>query len=82
MTGYGVTRTYVARRDLRSASAPTRQDFRSLMDTARAAAAELAADREIEVTQRGDVVDIAQARGPIRLRRRRGQDSAPGMGDL
>jgi hypothetical protein len=52
------------------------------MDTARAAAAELAADREIEVTQRGDVVDIAQARGPIRLRRRRGQDSAPGMGDL
>jgi hypothetical protein len=40
------------------------------MDTARAAAAELVADGEIEVTQGGVVVDIAQARGPIRLRRR------------
>jgi hypothetical protein len=46
-------------------------DFRPLMDTARAAAAELVADGKIEVTQRGEVVDIAQARGPIRLRRRR-----------
>jgi hypothetical protein len=45
-------------------------DFRPLMETARAAAAELAADGEIEVTQRGEVVDIAQVRGPIRLRRR------------
>jgi hypothetical protein len=47
------------------------QDFRPLMDAARAAAAELVADGEIEVTQRGVVVDIAQARGPVRLRRRR-----------
>jgi hypothetical protein len=47
------------------------KDFRPLMDTARAAAAELVADGEIEVTQRGETVDIAQARGPIRLRRRR-----------
>jgi hypothetical protein len=39
------------------------KDFRPLMDMARAAAAEL--------TQRGEVVDIAQARGPIRLDRRR-----------
>ncbi len=46
------------------------KDFRPLMDTTRAAAAELVADGEIEVTQRGEVVDIAQARGPIRLRRR------------
>jgi Protein of unknown function (DUF3253) len=45
-------------------------DFRPLMDSVRAAAAELVADGEIEVTQRGEVVDIAQARGPIRLRRR------------
>ncbi len=45
-------------------------DFRPLMVTARAAAAELAADGEIEVTQRGEVVDITRARGPIRLRRR------------
>lgn len=45
-------------------------DFHELMDTARAAAAELAAAGEIDVTQRGEVVDVAQARGPIRLRRR------------
>ena len=45
-------------------------DFRPLMDSARAAAAELVADGEIDVTQRGKVVDIAHARGPIRLRRR------------
>ncbi len=43
--------------------------FRPLMDAARAAAAELVAAGEIEVTQGGEVVDIAQARGPIRLRR-------------
>lgn len=46
------------------------KDFRPLMDRTRAAAAELVADDEIEVIQRGAVVDIAQARGPIRLRRR------------
>jgi hypothetical protein len=32
------------------------------------------ADGEIEITQHGQVVDIAQARGPIRLRRKPGQD--------
>jgi hypothetical protein len=42
------------------------------MPAARAAAGDLVGTGEIEVTQRGDVVDIAQARGPIRLRRRRG----------
>jgi uncharacterized protein DUF3253 len=45
-------------------------NFRPLMDAARAAAAELVAEGRIEVTQHGEVVDIAQARGPIRLRRR------------
>ncbi len=48
------------------------KDFRPLMDSARAAAAELVDAGEIEVTQRGEVVDIAQAHGPIRLRRRSG----------
>jgi hypothetical protein len=33
------------------------KNFRPLMDTARAAAAELVADGEIEVTQRGEVVE-------------------------
>jgi Protein of unknown function (DUF3253) len=53
-----------------AARAVAAADFRPLMDTARAAAAELVADGEIEVTQRGEVVDLARARGPIRLRRR------------
>jgi hypothetical protein len=39
------------------------------MDVVRAAAAELAAERRIDVLQRGVVVDIAAARGPVRLRR-------------
>lgn len=47
-------------------------DWRELMPAARAAAARLVAAGEIEVTQHGDVVDLASARGPIRLRRRPG----------
>jgi hypothetical protein len=54
-----------------AARAVAAANFRPLMDTARAAAAELVAEGEIEVTQGGEVVDIAHARGPIRLRRRR-----------
>ncbi len=44
--------------------------FRPLMDDARAAAAQLVDEGVIEVTQRGEVVDLAAARGPIRLRLR------------
>ena len=55
-----------------AARAVAGEDFRPLMDDARAAAAELVAQGEIVVTQRGEVVDIEQARGPVRLRRRRG----------
>jgi hypothetical protein len=39
------------------------------MDAVRDAARELVAEGEIEVTQRGEVVDLDAARGPIRLRR-------------
>ena len=46
------------------------RDWRPLMDDARAAAARMAARGEIEVTQKGERVDPAAARGPIRLRRR------------
>jgi hypothetical protein len=42
--------------------------FRPLMPLVRDAAADLVADGELEVTQRGEVVDLATARGPIRLR--------------
>src|SRR5438128_958261 len=45
-------------------------DFRPLMPAVRAAAADLVDAGEIEVTQRGEAIDVAHARGPIRLRRR------------
>jgi len=43
-------------------------DFRPLMDPVRDVARELVARGELEVTQRGEVVDLDAARGPIRLR--------------
>ncbi len=43
--------------------------WRDRMDEVRAAAAALAAAGELEVTQRGVVVDISSVRGPVRLRR-------------
>ncbi len=43
--------------------------FRPLMPLVRAAARELVARGELEVTQRGRVVDLDAARGAIRLRR-------------
>ncbi len=45
-------------------------DWRALMDETRAIAASLAAEGAIEVTQKSIPVDIAHARGPIRLRQR------------
>ena len=45
-------------------------EYRGRMDAVRAAARDLVAEGRIEVTQRGEVVDLAAARGPIRLRRR------------
>ena len=43
--------------------------WRELMPAARAAASRLAAAGQVEVTQRGEVVDVATARGPVRVRR-------------
>jgi hypothetical protein len=45
--------------------------WRELMPAARAAAGRLAASGQVEVTQRGEVVDVATARGPVRVRRPR-----------
>ena len=42
-------------------------DWRAAMDDVRAAAAQLAARGEIDVTQRGRSVDIQTVRGPVRL---------------
>ena len=44
--------------------------WRDLMDPARAAAARLVDRGEVEITQGGEVVDLATATGPIRIRRR------------
>lgn len=43
--------------------------WRDLMQPARDAAARLVAAGEVEVTQGGEVVDVATARGPVRIRR-------------
>ena len=42
--------------------------WRDLMPAARAAAGRLAASGAVEVTQGGEVVDVATARGPVRIR--------------
>jgi hypothetical protein len=42
--------------------------FRPLMEPTRQVAAALVAEGRIEVTQRGEVVDLRTVRGPIRLR--------------
>ena len=44
-------------------------DWRGLMEPARRAAQRLVEAGQVEVTQRGEVVDLAAARGPIRIRR-------------
>jgi hypothetical protein len=46
-------------------------DWRELMPAAREAAGRLAATGAVEVTQQGEVVDVATARGPVRIRRPR-----------
>jgi hypothetical protein len=47
------------------------EGWRELMPAARAAAGRLAAAGAVEVTQQGRVVDVASARGPVRVRRPR-----------
>ena len=46
-------------------------DWRELMDASRSAAGRLVARGEVEITQGGEPVDLATARGPIRIRRLR-----------
>ncbi|PPF64255.1 DUF3253 domain-containing protein [Clavibacter michiganensis] len=45
--------------------------WRDLMDASRSAAGRLVARGEVEITQGGEPVDLATARGPIRIRRLR-----------
>ncbi|BFM24960.1 DUF3253 domain-containing protein [Microbacterium sp. che218] len=46
-------------------------DWRYLMQPARDAARSLVELGEVEVTQKGEVVDVTTARGPVRIRRAR-----------
>jgi hypothetical protein len=46
-------------------------DWRGLMDASRSAAGRLVARGEVEITQHGEPVELATARGPIRIRRLR-----------
>jgi len=54
-----------------AARAADPEGWRELMPAARAAAGRLVAAGRAEVTQRGEVVDVATARGPVRIRRPR-----------
>ncbi|TQC44449.1 DUF3253 domain-containing protein [Rhodococcus sp. WS4] len=56
--------------DVARAVAP--DDWRPLMEPVRRAARRLADAGEVEVTQKGALVDPGSARGPIRIRRARG----------
>ncbi len=47
----------------------TTDGWRELMEPAREAAGRLVQDGRVEITQGGQVVDLATARGPIRIRR-------------
>ena len=49
------------------------EGWRELMPSARAAAGRLAARGLVEVTQGGRAVDVATARGPVRVRRAGGR---------
>lgn len=48
-------------------------DWRDLMEPARAAARRLVSEGRVDITQRGQVVDPSTAKGPIRIRRRNGR---------
>ena len=52
--------------DVARAVAP--DDWRPLMQPVRDAAARLVAAGRVEVTQAGEVVDVATTRGPVRIR--------------
>lgn len=54
--------------DAARAVGPT-DGWRGLMEPAREAAARLVQAGRVEITQGGQVVDLATARGPIRIRR-------------
>ncbi|MDP9399070.1 MAG: DUF3253 domain-containing protein [Actinomycetota bacterium] len=72
-------RTLLARRAPEATICPSEaaravggQEWRDLMPPARAAAGRLVDAGEVDVLQAGEIVDVASARGPVRIRRRPG----------
>lgn len=53
-------------------------DWRGLMEPVRKAAQRLVEAGEVEVTQRGEVVDLRTVRGPVRLRLKPAEPSPEG----
>jgi hypothetical protein len=51
-----------------AARAVSPDDWRSLMERTRAAAQRLVEEQVLVITQKGEVVDLSTARGPIRLK--------------
>ncbi|HWI43774.1 MAG TPA: DUF3253 domain-containing protein [Nocardioides sp.] len=51
-----------------AASGPAEEEWRPLMEPVRQAALTLVHQGKVEITQGGEVVDLATARGPIRIR--------------
>ena len=62
-------------------AAGTPDDWRSLMGPAREAARRLVEAGEVVITQGGEVVDLATAQGPIRIRRRTTPVDRPLVGE-
>jgi hypothetical protein len=48
----------------------TEDGWRDLMDPVRQAAQRLVEREQVEITQRGEVVDLETVKGPVRIRRR------------
>lgn len=67
--GHG--RTICPSEAARSVAGDDQDDWRPLMEPARRAARRLVAAGEVDITQRGRVVDPSTATGPIRIRIRR-----------
>lgn len=63
----------------KAVAGPDEADWRRQMDAARDAARRLVADGAVEVTQRGEVVDLASAKGPIRIRLAQRAEPADGI---
>ena len=54
------------------------EGWRDLMDSTRQAAGRLVAAGAVDITQRGEVVDGSNARGPVRIRKRSPRTAATG----